>query len=71
MDVTYLCRRLQQELSMARDARTPSARLIHFDLAGRYSLALAATASEVPTCSSSPGSPTSFHAQPDHLRAAA
>lgn len=45
MDEEYLTRRMNASLTMARNAAGSCARLIHFDLAGRYSVAAAAAAS--------------------------
>lgn len=41
MDEEYLIGRARASLEMARRAANSTARLIHFDLAGRYSLAAA------------------------------
>jgi len=38
MDKAYWLRRKQASLRMARNAASSRARLIHFDLAGRYSV---------------------------------
>lgn len=42
-DAPYLISRMTHELAMARDAHGSAARLIHFELAGRYGLAAAQT----------------------------
>ena len=38
MNETYLCNRIQDSLEMAGSAADSASRLVHFDLAGRYSL---------------------------------
>ena len=47
MEQGYWLHRKRQELAMARNASGARARLIHFDLAGRYSVK-AASAGEAP-----------------------
>lgn len=42
MDEAYLIARMQASLAMARKAAGSAARLIHFELAGRYGLAATA-----------------------------
>jgi hypothetical protein len=44
MDRKYWLRRSRSSLAMARSATGATARLIHFDLAGRYSIKAAAAA---------------------------
>lgn len=40
MDQEYLIARMRASLAMARSAAESAARLVHFELAGRYSLAV-------------------------------
>jgi len=44
MDEPYYMARMRASLAMAHNAAESAARLIHFDLAGRYSLAAATAA---------------------------
>lgn len=48
MDEEYLIARMRASLEMARCAAGSAARLIHFELAGRYGLALARPAIDHP-----------------------
>lgn len=48
MDEDYLIGRIRASLEMARGAAGSAARLVHFELAGRYSLALARHAIDHP-----------------------
>jgi hypothetical protein len=52
MDEAYLMGRMRASLEMARNAADAVARLIHFDLAGRYSVAaaMAARSRSAPSC---------------------
>ena len=48
MDESYFICRMRASLEMARNAAGSAARLIHFELAGRYSIAATAAAAGVP-----------------------
>lgn len=49
MDESYFICRMRASLEMARKAAGSAARLIHFDLAGRYSIAATAAAAGNPS----------------------
>lgn len=68
MDEAYFIRRMRASLEMARNAAGSAARLIHFELAGRYSLAAAEYAREHPRAWLRPFRPgaTSFHGNDNH-----
>lgn len=72
MDEAYFIGRMRASLEMARNAAGSAARLIHFDLAGRYSLAAARYALEHPQAWFGPMRPgdNSFHGNDNHRRGA-
>ena len=63
MEQAYFICRMRASLDMARAAAGSAARLIHFDLAGRYSIAaLTAAAGDPPVCPGTSGRrASSFH----------
>ena len=68
MDKTYLVGRMLASLDMARRASGSAARLIHFELAGRYSLAaVEAATGNSPVCPTPLlRSMSSFHSNDNH-----
>ena len=48
MDEAYFLERMRASLAMARNAANSAARLVHFDLAGRYGMAAAQAATQDP-----------------------
>lgn len=68
MDEAYYLARMRASLAMAHDAAGSAARLIHLDLAGRYSVAAATSAADRPRvrCRSIRPDPTSFRINDNH-----
>jgi len=50
MEKTYWLRRQQAAVAMARAASTAESRLIHYEMAGRYSLRAASAPRGLPAC---------------------
>lgn len=68
MDEAYYIARMRASLAMAHNAAGSAARLIHFDLAGRYSVAAAMAASDSLRirCGTIRPAPTSFRINDNH-----
>ena len=52
MEKTYWLRRQHAAVAAARGAKTAESRLIHYEMAGRYSLRAASLPACVPSCAS-------------------
>lgn len=71
MDETYLWKRVRASLAMARNAGGSAARLIHLELAGRYSIAATEAAAGRPRIRPRTSGPrvSSFHRDEEDLDA--
>lgn len=71
MDETYLWKRVRASQAMAQNAGGSAARLIHLELAGRYSIAATEAAAGHPDSCPEASGPrvSSFHRNDDDLHA--
>lgn len=71
MDEIYFLGRMHASLAMARNAASSAARLVHLDLAGRYSVAAAQAGTQDPPAAPKTGARpvSSLHGNDNHLLA--